>query len=770
MAQETEVVVFEVDVSSYEKSLADLTKSINGLKDAQADLQKQTKNGAKGAAESLEKVKAQLKLQQQEYRTTQNVLVGYIGAKQKEVNVTDFSKNSIQANRDLLKQLTAQYITTVKPTQDFTDKIKNLSDELKKQEGAIGDTRRNVGNYFNEFAKGIPVVGQMIDPVKNISKAFSESGFSAQGFQAALLGGIPLIIAGFEGLVSIMKKFDSVTEGLEDKMNGLNFAFDYFVGHANDSSILDLADNLGKAYDEGVKLSQQMRELGEQEDLQRVFTARANKEIDSYIIKSKDKTKSEKDRLEFLDLASKKEKENLDKQIALATQRVDAAMYELKRVMEAGLNDDAAKKALNNANVALATFENESGNLQDKIVNRRNALLDEISAKRDKDAAAAKAAKEKADADAEKSAQAEIARLNKVADENERLEQLRIESLETGLQKEEDLYLLSFEKKFTDLKNAGLTEQQIEEYKQQGLNDIRAKYAVKAVEIEEGKFVKMAEAQDKANQETNDKALAAQKKTGDEITQAVTQTVNAISGILSAVSNLINQTASDNVEALKEQAGDSVAEQKKFMAETREIKLKAWKESKAISLTMAVMNTANAVMAQISNPTPYVGFVLAALAAATGAIQIATIAKQKPPKFAKGGKVIPIDGASHSDGGTPIHVNGKHVAEAEKGEGLFIMKRDAYQDINMLSGWNQRYGGNSWGKKVSFAADGGLINIPTSDGGFATREIKNTVDNALLMKQAIRDGFSSAPTPEVSIVELNRKQTSRNRSVNVVNL
>mgnify|MGYP003531559254 CR=1 FL=1 len=75
MAQETEVVVFEVDVSSYEKSLADLTKSINGLKDTQAELQKQTKDGAKGAAESLEKVNAQLKLQQQEYRTTQNILV-----------------------------------------------------------------------------------------------------------------------------------------------------------------------------------------------------------------------------------------------------------------------------------------------------------------------------------------------------------------------------------------------------------------------------------------------------------------------------------------------------------------------------------------------------------------------------------------------------------------------------------------------------------------------------------------------------------------------
>ena len=182
------------------------------------------------------------------------------------------------------------------------------------------------------------------------------------------------------------------------------------------------------------------------------------------------------------------------------------------------------------------------------------------------------------------------------------------------------------------------------------------------------------------------------------------------------------------------------------------------------------MNTANAVMAQISNPTPYVGFVLAALAAATGAIQIATIAKQKPPSFALGGKVVSIGGKSHSEGGTPIHVGGQHVAEAEAGEGLFVMKKDAYNDIQMLSGWNQRYGGRSFsGNKTNFAADGGEIQIP-SDGGFSTRSIRSATDNAMQVEMAIMNGFKKAPAPELSIVELNSKQTSRNRGVDVVRL
>jgi hypothetical protein len=267
-----------------------------------------------------------------------------------------------------------------------------------------------------------------------------------------------------------------------------------------------------------------------------------------------------------------------------------------------------------------------------------------------------------------------------------------------------------------------------------------------------------------------DSALRAQEEIGEQITQNIMSIVSAISGVLSSVSALINQNAQDAVMSLENMAGDSIVQQKRVEAESKAIKEKAWKQSKAIAITQAVMNTANAVMAQMSNPTPYVGIVLAALAAVTGGIQIAMIAKQKMPKFKEGGRVVPIDGKSHSEGGTPIHVNGQQVAEAERGEGLFIMKKDAYQDINMLSGWNQKYGGNSWKARTSFAADGGMLSFPAGDAGYSTREIRNNVDNAMVMENAIKKGFMNAPAPELSIVELNNKTRSRNRSVNISEL
>lgn len=62
-----------------------------------------------------------------------------------------------------------------------------------------------------------------------------------------------------------------------------------------------------------------------------------------------------------------------------------------------------------------------------------------------------------------------------------------------------------------------------------------------------------------------------------------------------------------------------------------ELQKKQFEINKAISITQTVINTAASIVAQLTNPTPYVGIALAAVAAATGAAQIAVIAAQAPP-------------------------------------------------------------------------------------------------------------------------------------------
>jgi hypothetical protein len=71
---------------------------------------------------------------------------------------------------------------------------------------------------------------------------------------------------------------------------------------------------------------------------------------------------------------------------------------------------------------------------------------------------------------------------------------------------------------------------------------------------------------------------------------------------------------------------------------------------------------------------------------------------------------LEVGGPSHSGGGVDVALGGQTVANVEGGEGLFVMKKDAYQSLKSLSNYNQMFGGNSWfggGKK--FLADGGAI-------------------------------------------------------------
>lgn len=769
MAETTETVVFEVDVSSYEKSLAELTKSINTLKTSQKDLQEQTKQGAEGAAESLEKVNAELKVQQQQYRTTQNVLVGYLGAKQKEVNVTDFAKNSIQANRDLLKQLTAQYINTKSPSEQFTKQIKTLSDTLKQQEGVIGDTRRNVGNYFNEFAKGIPVLGQIIDPLKNIGGAFQNVGFSAAGFQAAFLAGIPLIIAGVQGLVSIMQKFDSVTEGLEDTMAGVNRSFDFFVAHGNDGSLTDLVNGMTDAYNAGVKLSQVMRELAEAEDIQRVTNASANKEIEALIIKSKDRTRTEQERIAFLDEASKREKKNLEENIALAEQRVGLAQQEFKRVLEAGLADDKAKKELNNANINLINLQRESGNLQEKILNRRNALLDEINQNEEKAAKERKAREDKANKDAEDAA----VKYNNI----QKLKLKAVEELDAANKKRLEDQIKLEEEAFNREQDALVKQAQITANRVGSENarvdaELIARQRLlqneKLNAIERENIIRESEDRiQKIKEDSAAKQTATQEKLQKDQIAAVSGIVGNAVGVLSEISSALDADIKDKELALKDALANGTITQKKYAEESKKLKKKQFEETKAVAIVSAILQGVNATLAAYTSGAaiPIVGAVtgplFAGLAAAFAAVQVGLVSAQQPPAgFAKG--VIGLKGAGT---GTSDSID----AKLSKGESVITAR--ATERYHHILADMERSVGNTPNYNFSsrrFAT--GVIGIPTSDGGFSTREISNNVNNSLQLKQAIREGFAKAPAPELSIVELNTKQNSRSRSINISEL
>lgn len=132
------------------------------------------------------------------------------------------------------------------------------------------------------------------------------------------------------------------------------------------------------------------------------------------------------------------------------------------------------------------------------------------------------------------------------------------------------------------------------------------------------------------------------------------------------------------------------------------IKRKEFTRNQIAAGIQATINIAEAVTKAFT-AGPIIGQILAGIVAAAGVAQLAIIASQKPPQFAKGGK---LSGRLHSQGGNPIinPITGLQEAEIERGE--LITNRRAADSRNMysvtgtpsqiISTLNSRYGGVSW--------------------------------------------------------------------------
>ncbi|MGN6476312.1 MAG: phage tail tape measure protein [Flavipsychrobacter sp.] len=139
-------------------------------------------------------------------------------------------------------------------------------------------------------------------------------------------------------------------------------------------------------------------------------------------------------------------------------------------------------------------------------------------------------------------------------------------------------------------------------------------------------------------------------------------------------------------------------------------RLKQFKRTQRMQIVQALMNGAQAVtstLAAIPGPLDILSLGTAraiqiGLMIATTAAQVAVIAKQKPPEFARGGKLV---GKSHREGGMGVYDHhGRKQAEMEGGEGVinkFTMRDNTRYTASgtpsqIASALNARHGGVHW--------------------------------------------------------------------------
>ena len=868
-----EAIIFEVNIQDALTKLSNLQSAIELNKQAQQSYQEVVKSGADlsgEAAKQLESLKVANKNLGSEYRSAQRLLEGYTGAQKDNIDTTNFANNSVRQNRLLLKQLTEQYNDAKNPTAAFANQIKTLSDTLKRQESAIGDNRRSVGGYaegikqaFGELKIGNVQLSTLQDGLSGATNSFKAAGGGVKGFSAALATtGLPLIILGVQTLFDLLSSFTPLVDAIEDATASLSAAWSAFV---NGGSVQEAVKNARE-------LLEVQRDLEDTAKAQEIRNQKAENQIQKLIVQSKDRTKTEEDRIKLIRDANKIEEEIFNENVKRTDKLINAQAKVLQQQL--GISQKQFKiLAEGNTAEALAlrqTLENngkltksraedlnsfqdlikqklkangDSLILQEKLQNRENQLLEATAQEREKAAekerqmleelrkqreaynaniakltdefnlsereklakrfddklaqikgandaelalianinAAKKLALQKFDEDAKKRRQDEQKKFDdelKAIQTKQFNDAIQFNQKQAELdQQAVDLSVASEEEKAARkraIQLAALEEQLALTKEFLGKDGVITKEEQQALDAIEQQIKKVRQTAAQPSERTLGEAIGVSEEQQAKINEGLA----VISQSVSAIGEVINsayQVRLNDIEAVKNAeiaainaSGASAEEktkkvqeaEKKAAMEAYEIQKKQFETNKTIAIIQTVINTAQAVMAQLANPTPYVGIVLAALAAATGAAQIAVIASQKPPAppaFADGGKVLSGQMIGANDGKPIQRSNGDNLlATVKTGEVILNQRQQA------------ALGGAATFRKIGvpgFAA-GGLV----GDGGFAARGMTRASEDRSFMTAAIRSGFATAPQPIVTVEEFNKVSSSSQRSVAVSEL
>lgn len=187
---------------------------------------------------------------------------------------------------------------------------------------------------------------------------------------------------------------------------------------------------------------------------------------------------------------------------------------------------------------------------------------------------------------------------------------------------------------------------------------------------------------------------------------------------------------------------------------------------KAFAVVQATINTYLGATKALASGGIF-GIAQAAIVIAFGMKQVATIAKQKDPdtkintsvkKYAKGGQIY---GRSHAQGGVTFRGDNGQVFEAEGGENVYIMKKTASAEINALSALNEAHGGNSFGTSGLYKfADGGMV-AGLSEANRVAKQagsMKLSSESINQLAGVVIDAVMSMPNPVVSVQDINSGQ------------
>lgn len=249
LSQQDKLKKTQKEIKGYEEELKELAKETGDTSQKEAELN-----------EKLNKSRISLLDQREEIKKTNK------GRREAQKVVDSYNKvieNEIGSNEELKGQLfllTKRYNAMSKEQRDNTKEgrqlqsnIKGITDQLKTNESAIGDNRRNVGNYTESIQQAIGgmggltgEIGQNVSSFANMSKVLMANPFM-------------LIVTLLGQLINAFGDTQEGMDALRKITEPLNFAMERVLGFLQELSLF-IFENLTDAFNNPIE---SIKELGD---------------------------------------------------------------------------------------------------------------------------------------------------------------------------------------------------------------------------------------------------------------------------------------------------------------------------------------------------------------------------------------------------------------------------------------------------------------------------------------------------------------------------
>lgn len=710
----------------------------------------------------------------------------------------DALRAQLAKNTKELNAMSAATRNNTEEGQKLVTETKEISDRLKDMEKAVGDNRRNVGNYAESIQEAMSSTQGLSGATAAMATSLSGGVNILKVFNATLkanpiLAVVSVILVLVSTVEKLMKRnsemaanlkaafapfeviFSRILDGITELLGGVAKAFEWIT-----EKVVNLLSSIGLITEETTKAANAAKALTKQElaiyeaetnNLVTLSAMRRELEAQRTIVGDQLKTAEERNAAAQKAIAISKQMEKAE--IDVLQQKYN----QIKAQNELSYTSKEDRRAEMQALADLQARQADYISQRKELENQASGIV--------KEQIAANAAAYKAAESAK--AQAAIKAAQDAENQKRALQEATIKQMETAL----TALNLSMQAKELENDTIGTKLENEKAYVEESLK-------LEKYRLEQGLISKQEYANKEAEFNLGIQQLEMQRKEEQDALMKEREAMDAANLHELKMAEVTNEFDMRQMQ-LDAQYAQEMAAAEKIGADTALIQAKYEKAKEAntkarvnAELTMtaglagqmstllgeqsAIGKSFAVVQATINTylgatkalaTKGILGIAEAAIVIAFGMKQVATIAKQKDPdtkintsvkKYAKGGMIY---GRSHAQGGVTFRGDNGQVFEAEGGENVYIMKKTASAEINALSALNEAHGGNSFGTSGLYKfADGGMV-AGLSEANRVVKQagsMKLSNESINQLAGVVIDAVMSMPNPVVSVQDINNGQ------------